>query len=254
MGIFASKPLPIEQLPIYEELTYNPPSEDSPLLSLREPKENQFSEEDKLFTASYTFIISKHEDYESLANCHLNVTNIIIKALYDTQRIDFRNFWRTLENVDTLKVNFLGNKITNIGSLLNQTRQYLITLDIGFPNILRNDEKLLLLLTIFNSMPKLISLRISLESMHWMGTSLDNIPQTSRIQHLEIYGRNHCTATITTLLKITRNIERLRIVLENELDEMDQFRIHQTIQKYNKKIKFLDIIHNLNVNMKLFSA
>lgn len=203
----------------------------------------------KLFKDTYTFVIWSHGDYEKYTNCQLNVTQLVIKALHDDIKIDFKRFWRMLEILDTLQVKFFGNSLQNIGSLMTETHPFLIALDIDFFNIIDNQDRLSLIHTII-SMPKLKSLRISLASINGTEDMLSCIPIKSKIKNLEFHGFHYSSKGITTFLEMSPEIERLKITCANKLNPISKDRIHGAILRYLKQIQAFDITHNPKIDIQ----
>lgn len=200
---------------------------------------------------SYAFEINRVEDYEKYIKSQLNITELKIKALHDSDKIEFKNYWRVLENIDTLQVKFYGTTEKNLGYLLYETTPRLIVLDIDFFNIINKHEKVTILRSILNSTPNLKSLRTTFASLS--GVDWNKISDESQIVNLELYGFLNSTADVINLLKITTNIEILRISTENRLFSLAKDRINAAVIEYSKKIKKFDIIHNPNTEIVVHS-
>lgn len=199
---------------------------------------------------TYAFEIVKHDDYERYIKSQLNVTELRIKALHDNEQIEFKNYWRMLEKLDTFQVKFFGTTHKNLGSLLYEVTPKLVSLDVDFFNIANKLEKLAILRLILNGMPQLKSLKLtfaSLEGIEWM-----KIPYDSQIMHLELHGFFHSSINIVNLLKITTNIEKMKISSENKIFSPAKDRIHAAVLHHTKKIKSFDIIHK-NSEIIIFS-
>lgn len=200
---------------------------------------------------TYAFEIVNHDDYERYIKSRLNVTELRIKALNETEEIEFKNYWRMLEKLDTLQVKFFGTTQKSLASLLYEVNPNLISLDIDFFNITNKQEKLAILKYILNGMPKLKSLRITFTSIE--GIDWTKITYDSQVMNLELHGFFHSSINIVNLLKITTNIERLKISTENKIYSLAKDRIHAAVMQHTKKIRSFDLIHNPNSEIIIFS-